>query len=93
MMKASLSLKQQHMALLKNTSADYSRPRANGIIAVNLKEGDRLIDVAITDNTADVMLFSNAGKVVRFKKQLYVLWVVATAFEASSLTKANMWCR
>ena len=42
--------------------------RANGIIAVNLKEGDRLIDVAITDNTADVMLFSNAGKVVRFQE-------------------------
>ena len=50
----------------KTPLTDYSRPRANGIIAVNLKEGDQLIDVAITDNTADVMLFSNAGKVVRF---------------------------
>tara|TARA_B100001094_G_scaffold333354_1_gene411029 strand:- start:9704 stop:12292 length:2589 start_codon:yes stop_codon:yes gene_type:complete len=50
----------------KTPLTDYSRPRANGIIAVNLKDGDQLIDVAITDNTADVMLFSNAGKVVRF---------------------------
>jgi DNA gyrase subunit A len=57
-----------HGIVKKTPLPDYSRPRANGIIAVNLKEGDRLIDVAITDNSADVMLFSNAGKVVRFQE-------------------------
>jgi DNA gyrase subunit A len=44
----------------------YSRPRANGIIAVDLKEGDQLIDVAVTDGQSDIMLFSSAGKVIRF---------------------------
>ncbi|SFK44073.1 DNA gyrase subunit A [Methylophaga sulfidovorans] len=50
----------------KTPLVDYSRPRANGIIAVDLKEGDQLIDVAVTDGHSDVMLFSNTGKVIRF---------------------------
>ena len=47
----------------------YSNPRANGIIAVNLKEGDQLIGVDITNGSNDIMLFSNAGKVVRFNEK------------------------
>jgi DNA gyrase subunit A len=50
----------------KTPLVDYSRPRANGIIAVDLKEGDHLIDVALTDGQSDIMLFSSAGKVIRF---------------------------
>jgi DNA gyrase subunit A len=46
----------------------YSRPRANGIIAVNLQEGDELIGVAITEGEDDIMLFSDEGKVVRFNE-------------------------
>ena len=54
---------------VKKTSLDaYSKPRANGIIAVNLKEGDRLIGVDITDGKQQIMLFSDAGKVVRFEE-------------------------
>ncbi|MGI4985393.1 MAG: DNA gyrase C-terminal beta-propeller domain-containing protein, partial [Janthinobacterium lividum] len=44
----------------------FSRPLRKGIIAVNLDEGDYLIGVAITDGQHDVMLFSDAGKAVRF---------------------------
>lgn len=44
----------------------FSRPLRKGIIAVNLDEGDHLIGVAITDGQHDVMLFSDAGKAVRF---------------------------
>ena len=44
----------------------FSRPRANGIIAVELLEGDRLVGVDITDGTKDIMLFTDTGKVVRF---------------------------
>ncbi len=44
----------------------YSRPRANGIIAVDLKDGDQLVDVALTDGQSDIMLFNSAGKVIRF---------------------------
>ena len=46
----------------------YSRQRASGIIAVNLNEGDSLIGVDITDGTNEIMLFTDAGKVVRFKE-------------------------
>lgn len=50
----------------KTPLVDYSRPRANGIIAVDLKDGDQLVDVALTDGQSDIMLFSSAGKVIRF---------------------------
>jgi DNA gyrase subunit A len=53
----------------KTSLTDYSRPRANGIIAVNLNEGDELIGVDLTDGESEVMLFSDAGKVVRFHEQ------------------------
>jgi DNA gyrase subunit A len=44
----------------------FSRPMKKGIIAVGLDEGDYLIGAAITDGQHDVMLFSDAGKAVRF---------------------------
>ena len=55
------------MGTVKKTPlSDFSNPRKAGIIAVGLDEGDFLIGVAITDGSSDVMLFSNAGKAVRF---------------------------
>ncbi len=50
----------------KTPLSDFSRPRTNGIRAVELDEGDRLVDVAITDGTRDVMLFASNGKAIRF---------------------------
>jgi DNA gyrase subunit A len=44
----------------------FARPLKRGIIACSLDEGDYLIGVAITDGEHDVMLFSDAGKAVRF---------------------------
>lgn len=52
----------------KTALTAYSNPRANGIIAVNLKDGDQLIGVDITNGDDEIMLFSNEGKVVRFKE-------------------------
>jgi DNA gyrase subunit A len=55
------------MGTVKKTPlTDFANPRKAGIIAVNLDEGDYLIGVAITDGACDVMLFSDAGKAVRF---------------------------
>jgi len=55
------------MGTVKKTPlTDFANPRKAGIIAVNLDEGDYLIGVAITDGQCDVMLFSDAGKAVRF---------------------------
>ncbi|WP_370558049.1 DNA topoisomerase (ATP-hydrolyzing) subunit A [Edwardsiella tarda] len=52
----------------KTALTEFSRPRAAGIIAVNLNDGDELIGVDLTDGNDEVMLFSAAGKVVRFKE-------------------------
>jgi len=50
----------------KTPLSDFSRPRTAGIIAVDLDEGDHLIGVAVTSGSSQVMLFSDAGKAVRF---------------------------
>jgi DNA gyrase subunit A len=53
----------------KTPLPEYSRPRNGGIIALNLVEDDELIGVDITDGNGDIMLFSDAGKVVRFAEE------------------------
>ncbi|SDX73917.1 DNA gyrase subunit A [Nitrosomonas halophila] len=50
----------------KTPLSEFSRPRASGIIAIGLDEGDYLIGVALTEGKHDVMLFSDAGKAMRF---------------------------
>ncbi|MCX7184742.1 MAG: DNA gyrase subunit A [Nitrosospira sp.] len=50
----------------KTPLSEFSRPRTSGIIAVGLDESDYLIGVALTEGKHDVMLFSDAGKAVRF---------------------------
>ena len=50
----------------KTALTEFSRPRAPGLIAVNLNDGDELIGVNITDGSNEVMLFSAQGKAVRF---------------------------
>ena len=47
---------------------DFSRPRVNGIIAVDLLEDDELVGTALTDGEQEIMLFSNVGKAIRFKE-------------------------
>jgi DNA gyrase subunit A len=53
----------------KTSLALFSRPRANGIIAVDLEEQDKLIGAAITDGTRDILLFTTGGKAVRFAEE------------------------
>ena len=52
----------------KTPLSDFSNPRKAGIIAVALDENDYLIGAELTDGTHDVMLFSDAGKAVRFNE-------------------------
>jgi len=54
----------------KTALTAYKNQRANGIIALNLRDDDTLIGVDITDGYNDIMLFSDAGKVVRFNEKL-----------------------
>jgi DNA gyrase subunit A len=52
----------------KTRLTDFSRPRANGIIAVDLRDDDKLVGVSITDGSQDVILFTSAGKAMRFNE-------------------------
>ncbi|MDQ8039810.1 MAG: DNA gyrase subunit A [Rickettsiella sp.] len=52
----------------KTSLIDFSRPRNDGIIAIDLRDGDRLVGVALTDGQQDVLLFTDAGKVIRFNE-------------------------
>jgi len=47
----------------------FSRPRSSGIIAVDLRDGDKLVDVAITDGNREIMLVASHGKAIRFKEE------------------------
>jgi len=50
----------------KTELTEFSRPRASGIIAIDLQDGNQLVDVGLTHGGCDVLLFSDAGKVIRF---------------------------
>ncbi len=50
----------------KMSLEDFSRPRANGVNAINLLEGDNLIRVALATNEQDVMIGSRNGQAIRF---------------------------
>jgi DNA gyrase subunit A len=55
--------------LMKKTTLEaYSRPRANGIIALGLREGDELIGVTLTDGQSEMLVASYNGKVCRFNE-------------------------
>ena len=57
-----------HGTVKKTPLIDFSRPRSSGIIAVDLREDDQLIGVDITDGSQSIMLFTSAGKAIRFKE-------------------------
>ncbi|HEB59294.1 MAG TPA: DNA gyrase subunit A [Gammaproteobacteria bacterium] len=52
----------------KTPLKDFSRPRASGIIAVELREGDQLIGVELTDGQRDVIISASHGKAIRFNE-------------------------
>ena len=55
--------------VIKKTSLEqYSRPRANGIIAITIREDDRVISVALTDGNSDIILANRNGRAVRFNE-------------------------
>ena len=55
---------------VKKTSLEqFSRPRANGIIAIDLVDSNQLVGVGLTEGSQDVMLFSTSGKAIRFAEQ------------------------
>jgi len=79
------------MGTVKKTALSaFSRPMAKGIIAVNLGDGDHLIGVALTDGNQDAMLFSDAGKAVRFaEKEVRVMGRNAAGVRGMKLGKGQ----
>jgi len=57
------------MGQVKKTSLEqYSRPRANGINAITIKEGDELLEAKLTTGDSQVMLGLKSGKAIRFEE-------------------------
>ena len=54
--------------LKKTLLSEYANPRKSGIKAISLDEGDNVVDVALTDGTKEIMLFTKDGMAVRFKE-------------------------
>lgn len=52
----------------KTSLTNFSRPRRGGIIAIELRDSDKLVGVEITSGENDIMLFSSGGKSIRFKE-------------------------
>ena len=53
----------------KTELTEFTRPRSNGIRAIELKSGNRLVGVGLTNGKCDILLFSDTGKVVRFAEE------------------------
>lgn len=60
----------QNGTVKKVSLEQFSRPRASGIRAIELEDDDALVGVNLTDGQQEIMLFSDAGKVIRFKESL-----------------------
>jgi len=52
----------------KTPLSQFSRPRSSGIIAIDLRNGDKLVDAKITDGEAEILLVASSGKGIRFKE-------------------------
>jgi len=56
--------------VVKRTAlSEFSNPRAGGVIAAGLRKDDRIIDVALSDGTSEVMLLSGGGRAIRFPEE------------------------
>ena len=72
----------------KTTLAAYSRPRANGINAIVIREGDHLLEAQLTDGHSEIMIANYSGKCVRFNEEK-VRPMGRTASGVKGITLAN----
>lgn len=73
----------------KTTIEAYSRPRKKGIIAIGVREGDRLIAARFTDGSSDVMLALHSGRAIRFKENEELRALGRTASGVKGIELAN----
>jgi DNA gyrase subunit A len=79
------------MGTLKKTSLrDYSRPRANGINAITIKENDELLAAQLTDGNSEIILASSSGYAVRFdESQIRPMGRTASGVRGMKLRNEN----
>ncbi len=66
--------------------SDFANPRTGGVIAAGVKKGDGILDVAMSDGTAEVMLLSRGGRAIRFPEdQVSVVGRTAQGVKGMSL--------
>ncbi|MFO7924741.1 MAG: DNA gyrase subunit A [Bacteroidales bacterium] len=74
---------------IKKTAVEaYSRPRTNGINAINVREGDYLIEAKLTGGNAEVVIAVRSGRAIRFPES-YVRPMGRTAGGVRGITMAN----
>lgn len=77
--------------LVKKTRlAEYSRPRANGVIAINLREDDQLIGAILTEGDSEVILADRNGRAIRFNEStIRTMGRSATGVKGMTLSSAD----
>src|SRR5574344_1641887 len=74
----------------KTCLADYSRPRANGVIAINIREDDAVIDVVLTNGENELILANRNGRAIRFNEdKIRVMGRTATGVRGMTLDGAD----
>jgi len=77
------------LGMMKRTAVtEFSNPRSGGVKAAGVKEGDAIMDVALSDGSAEVMLLSRNGRAIRFpEEQVSVVGRTALGVKGMSLTE------
>lgn len=76
--------------IIKKTSLEaYSHPRKKGIIAINVREGDRLIAARFTDGNSEMMLALHSGRAIRFRENEEMRAMGRTAAGVKGVTLAD----
>jgi DNA gyrase subunit A len=74
----------------KTTLEAYSRPRTNGIIAINVREDDQLLESRLTSGKDEIMLALKSGKAIRFNEsKVRPMGRNATGVKGATLANAN----
>ena len=74
----------------KTTLEAYSRPRANGINAININEGDQLLEARLTDGQTEMVMATNTGRAIRFhESKVRPMGRTATGVRGVSLDAAS----
>lgn len=59
----------QQGTIKKTSLEEYSRPRANGVNAINVREGDNLVEARLTNGKCEMVIASREGKAIRFNEE------------------------